>query len=66
MQFIQTLLTIALCAAGALMIIIGTRQENARNINRIAIVSPRAKHAIGILLVLIGVIIFLSQFIVRS
>jgi len=65
MQPIQTSLTIALCAMGAFIIIIGTRQENALDINKIPIVSPRAKHAIGILLVLIGVLIFLSQLIVR-
>src|SRR5262245_55060395 len=62
-QSLQSILAMAFCATGALAIAIGSRQITRYDISNIPIISPRAKHAIGILLVLIGALIFLSQFI---
>ena len=63
MQLLQTSLSIAMCAAGALIVAIGTRQLRAPDITRLPIISPRGKHVLGLFLILVGVVIFFSQFV---
>jgi hypothetical protein len=63
MQLLQTSLTIAMCAAGALIVAIGTRQLRVRDVTRLPIISPRGKHVLGIFLILVGIVIFFSQFV---
>jgi hypothetical protein len=61
---LQSMLTLAFCAMGAVIIVIGNRQFRIRDINNIPIVSPRAKHVIGIFLILVAIVVFISQFVV--
>jgi hypothetical protein len=62
LQSLQSVLSFAFCAAGAVIIVVGNRQFRMRDINNIPIVSPRAKHVVGIFLILAAIVIFLSQF----
>jgi hypothetical protein len=66
LHLLESTLAIAFCAAGTAAIVVGNRQSKMRDINRIPIVSPRAKHVIGILLILVAILVFLSQFIVGT
>ena len=66
MHLLESTLAIAFCAVGTAVIVVGNRQFKMRDINRIPIVSPRAKHVIGILLILVAILVFLSQFIVGT
>jgi hypothetical protein len=52
-----------MCAAGALIIAVGTRQLRVRDISRLPIISPRGKHVLGLFLILVGIVIFFSQFV---
>jgi hypothetical protein len=60
---VQSMLSVAFCAVGAVIIAVGNRQFRIRDINKIPIVSPRAKHVIGIFLILVAVVLFVSQFV---
>jgi hypothetical protein len=61
---LETILSVALCAAGTAIIVLGNRQFRIRDIDSIPLVSPRTKHVVGIFLILVAVVIFISQFIV--
>jgi len=63
---LQSMLSLAFCAMGAVIIVIGNRQFRIRNINNIPLVSPRGKHVIGIFLIIVAVVVFISQFVVGS
>ncbi|HEU0216221.1 MAG TPA: hypothetical protein VFQ90_06150 [Stellaceae bacterium] len=63
LQSAQTVTATAFCMIGSFTILLGNHQVRNYNISRIPMLSTRAKHAIGILLILIGVLVFLSQFI---
>jgi hypothetical protein len=63
---LQSMLSVAFCAVGAVIIVIGNRQFRIRDIDRIPIISPRAKHVIGIFLILVAVVVFVSQFVVGA
>jgi hypothetical protein len=61
---LQSMLSLAFCAMGAAIIVIGNRQFRIRDINKIPLVSPRGKHVIGIFLILVAIVVFISQFVV--
>jgi hypothetical protein len=63
---LESILSVAFCAVGAIIILVGNRQFRIRDINRIPIISPRAKHVMGILLILVAIVIFLSQFVLGT
>jgi hypothetical protein len=65
LQFAQTVTASAFCMIGCFTIVLGNHQVKNYNISRIPMLSTRAKHAIGILMIMIGVLVFLSQFIDR-
>jgi hypothetical protein len=66
LHFLESTLAVAFCAVGAAVIVIGNRQFKTRDINNIPIVSPQSKHVIGIFLILVAIVIFLSQFIIGA
>jgi H+/Cl- antiporter ClcA len=65
MQSAQTLLALVFGSVGALIILLARYEEANHDIRRTLIISWMAKHTIGLLLIIIAVLIFLSQFITR-
>jgi len=66
MQSEQTLLTVAFGALGVLMILVARYEKANHDIRKILIISWMSKHTIGLLLIIIAILIFLSQFITRK
>ena len=63
---IQSIYAIAFCAAGALTLAVSHYQVKHYQIGKVQFISPRANHAIGLVCLLIGVLIFSGQFLVRN
>jgi hypothetical protein len=66
MQSAQTLLTVVFGALGVLMILIARYEKANYDIRKILIISWISKYTIGLLLIIIAILIFLSQFITRK
>ena len=56
---------IAFCTTGMLILAIAHYQLQRRRIGEVPLISPRAKHTIGLLLVIIGVLIFAAQLLLK-
>jgi len=65
MQLTQTGAAIAFCAVGVLVQIFAHYEMRKRQLGKVPIISSRAKHTIGLLLVIIGPLIFAAELIVR-
>ena len=59
----QTILAAILCVLGALVMLVARHQQHNHDIRKVPIVSWRAKHVVGLLLLIFSILIFLSQFI---
>jgi hypothetical protein len=66
MQAAQTLLTVVFGALGVLMILLARYEKANYDIRKILIISWMSKYTIGLLLIIIAILIFLSQFITRK
>jgi|APPan5920702963_1055757.scaffolds.fasta_scaffold1088132_1 threonine/homoserine/homoserine lactone efflux protein len=65
MQSAQTLFAVIFCSFGALMVAIAYYQQANYDLRKIPMISTTAKHVIGLLLIIIAVLVFISQFIAR-
>jgi hypothetical protein len=63
---IQSIYAIAFCAAGALILAVAHYQVKHHQIGKVQLISPRAKHAIGLVSLVIGVLIFSGHFLIRQ
>jgi membrane-bound ClpP family serine protease len=61
----QTLVFATLGVVGIILIIVGNREMMASDY-RVPIISSRAKHAIGIFFIIVGVTVFVSQFLIHK
>jgi hypothetical protein len=66
MQSAQTFFTVLFGSVGVLMILLARYEKANYDIRRTLIISWMSKHTIGLLLIIIAVLIFLSQFIKRN
>lgn len=57
----QTLVFAALVVVGTILIVVGNRELKASEFHA-PIISSRAKHAIGIFFIIVGLSVFISQF----
>ena len=62
---IQTIYSIALCAAGTLTLAVAHYQVERREIGKVRLISPHAKHLLGLVCIVIGLLFFVGQFIHR-
>ena len=65
MQSTQSAFAIAFCAVGGIVLAVGHYQMKRQQIGKVPLVSPRAKHVIGLLGIIIGVLIFAAQLMLR-
>jgi hypothetical protein len=65
MQSAQTFCAVVFGALGVLMILVARYEKASHDIRKILIISWMSKHTIGLLLMIIAALIFLSQFITR-
>ena len=65
MQSAQTFFAVVFGALGVLMILVARYEKANYDIRKILIISWMSKHTIGLLLMVIAALIFLSQFITR-
>jgi len=63
---IQSIYAIAFCAAGALILTFAHYQVRRYQVGKVQLISPRANHAIGLVCLVIGVLIFSGQFLIRQ
>jgi hypothetical protein len=63
MYSIQTIVAGVLCVLGAPMMLVARHQRHNRDIGKVPLISWRAKHVIGLLMLIFSILIFLSQFI---
>ena len=61
----QSIVTDVLIVAGAVMLLISVYQDRNPPVGIARIVSPRAKHLIGMLCLLFAFFVFVSQFVAR-
>jgi hypothetical protein len=61
MQSTQSAVAIAFCAMGAIVLAVSHYQMKHAQIGKVALISPRAKHVIGLLGIIIGVLILAAQ-----
>ena len=61
----QSIIAIAFCAAGALIFVVTHYQMKHYQIGKVSLISLRAKHSIGLLCVIVGVLISVAQLILR-
>jgi len=62
----QSITTVVLVIAGSIMLLISVYQNRKPSIGIARIVSPRAKHLMGMLCLLFAFFVFLSQFVARQ
>jgi hypothetical protein len=65
MQSTQSAFAIGFCAMGAIVLAVGHYQVKHHQIGKVPLISPRAKHVIGLLGIIIGVLIFAAQLMLR-
>jgi hypothetical protein len=65
MQSPQSIIAIAFCATGALVLVVTHYQMKHYQIGKVPLISLRAKHTIGLLCVIVGVLILVAQLILR-
>jgi hypothetical protein len=65
MQSIQSAFALAFCAVGAIVLAGGHYQVKHHQIEKVPLISPRAKHVIGLLGIIIGVLILAAQLMLR-
>jgi hypothetical protein len=65
MQPTQSAFAIAFCAMGAIVLAVAHYQVKHHQIGKVQLISPRAKHVIGLLGIIIGVLIFAAQLMLR-
>jgi hypothetical protein len=63
MQSTQSAFAIAFCVVGALVLAVAHYQIKHHQIGKVRLISPTAKHVIGLLCIIIGVLIFAAQLI---
>jgi hypothetical protein len=65
MLSLQSTYALAFCATGALVLAVSQYQIKQPHIGKVPLISPRGKHVIGLLCVIIGVLILATQFMLR-
>jgi hypothetical protein len=65
MQSAQTYFALMFCSLGIAMMLIAHYQKVNYDLRKVPMISSMAKHVVGLLLIIIAVLVFLSQFIVR-
>jgi hypothetical protein len=65
MQLTQTGTAIAFCAVGVLVLVFAHYEMQHRQFGKVPLISSRAKHTVGLLLIIIGALIFAAELIVR-
>ena len=65
MQSTQSAFAIAFCAMGAIVLAVAHYQMKRQHIGKVPLISARAKHVIGLLGIIIGVLIFAAQLMLR-
>jgi hypothetical protein len=62
---IQTIYAISFCAVGAVALGVAHYQVGRHEIGKVRLISPRAKHTIGLVCIVVGFVFFAGQFIIR-
>jgi hypothetical protein len=62
----QTIVAVIAGAVGLLMVLVARHQRLNHDIGKVPIVSWMTKHVFGLFLLIMAILIFLSQFIVRT
>jgi hypothetical protein len=62
----QTIFAAVSCTFGVLMLLVARHQKLNHDIGNVPLVSWLTKHIVGLLLLIISILVFLSQFIVRE
>ena len=65
MQSTQSAVAIAFCAMGALVLGVAHYQMKRGHVGKVPLISARAKHVIGLLAIIIGVLIFAAELMLR-
>jgi hypothetical protein len=65
MLSLQSTYALAFCATGALVLAVSQYQIKQPHIGKVPLISPRGKHVIGLLCVIIGALIFAAQLMLR-
>jgi hypothetical protein len=65
MPSIQAIYATVFCATGALALAVAHYQVERREIGKVRLISPRAKHLLGLVCIVIGLLFFVGQFIHR-
>lgn len=65
MLSLQSSYALAFCATGALVVAISQYQIKQPHLGKVPLMSPRGKHVIGLLCIIIGVMIFAAQLLLR-
>src|SRR6516165_1692274 len=65
MQLIQSAFAIAFCAMGAIVLAVAHYQTKHKQIGKVPLISARAKHVVGLLGIIIGVLIFAAELMLR-
>ena len=65
MQSAQTYFALMFYSLGTAMMLIAHYQKVNYDLRKVPMISSMAKHVVGLLLIIIAVLVFLSQFIVR-
>jgi hypothetical protein len=65
MLSLQSTYALTFCATGALVLAVSHYQIKQPHIGKVPLVSPRGKHVIGLLCIIIGALIFAAQLMLR-
>jgi hypothetical protein len=65
MQSTQSAFAIAFCVAGAIVLVVAHYQTKHKQVGKVPLISARAKHVIGLLGIIIGVLIFAAELMLR-
>ena len=65
MLSLQSSYALAFCATGALVVAISQYQIKQPHLGKVPLMSPRGKHVIGLLCIIIGGMIFAAQLLLR-
>jgi hypothetical protein len=65
MPSIQAIFAVVFCSVGALVLAVAHYQAKHHQIGKVRLISPRTSHAIGLVLLVIGGLMFAGQFVHR-
>jgi hypothetical protein len=61
----QSAYAIAFCALGTLALVVAQYQGKRQEIGKVQLISPRGKHAAGLVFIVIGVLIFAAKLMIH-